>query len=207
VLFIADEIQTGMGRTGKLLCVDHEAVRPDIVLLGKSLSGGVYPVSAVLADRDLMLCIKPGEHGSTYGGNPLGCAVAMAALEALREENMVENSLRLGEIFREGLRNLKSPLIKTGKVLARKKNVALIFASFFSSTWAWSLEWNCRRYHQNEPYGSGSLPFAEIKRAFGKSGPCNGHPVIAPTLHYRRTDPGGCQDHWASTEGAGEHRK
>lgn len=115
MLFIADEIQTGMGRTGKLLCVDHEAVRPDIVLLGKSLSGGVYPVSAVLADRDLMLCIKPGEHGSTYGGNPLGCAVAMAALEVLREENMVENSLRLGEIFREGLRNLKSPLIKTGK--------------------------------------------------------------------------------------------
>ncbi|KAI8337423.1 ornithine-oxo-acid transaminase [Chlamydoabsidia padenii] len=113
VLFIADEIQTGMGRTGKLLCVDHEAVRPDIVLLGKSLSGGVYPVSAVLADRDIMLCIKPGEHGSTYGGNPLGCAVAMAALEVVKEENMIENSLRLGEIFREGLRGLKSPILET----------------------------------------------------------------------------------------------
>lgn len=157
-----------MGRTGKLLCVDHEAVRPDIVLLGKSLSGGVYPVSAVLADRDLMLCIKPGEHGSTYGGNPLGCAVAMAALEVLREENMVENSLRLGEIFRERLRNLRSPLIKTGKVpRKRRKSIRYSFSAFFPSTRAWTLEWNRRQYHQNESYRSRSLPVAEIKGAFG----------------------------------------
>ncbi|SAM04901.1 hypothetical protein [Absidia glauca] len=113
VLFIADEIQTGLARTGKMLCSDHDAIRPDVVLLGKALSGGVYPVSAVLADRDVMLCIKPGEHGSTYGGNPLGCAVSIAALEVIKDENLVENSDRLGEKFRTALRNLNSPLIET----------------------------------------------------------------------------------------------
>jgi ornithine--oxo-acid transaminase len=115
VLFIADEIQTGLGRTGKMLCVDHDEVRPDIVLLGKALSGGVYPVSAVLADRDIMLCIKPGEHGSTYGGNPLGCAVSIAALQVIKDEKLVENSERLGQKFREALEALNNPLIKTGK--------------------------------------------------------------------------------------------
>jgi len=113
VLFIADEIQTGLGRTGKMLCVDHDGVRPDILLLGKALSGGVYPVSAVLASREIMLCIKPGEHGSTYGGNPLGCAVSIAALEVLRDENMVEKSAVLGEKFRCALRGINSPLIQT----------------------------------------------------------------------------------------------
>ena len=106
VLFIADEIQSGLGRTGKMLCVDHDNVKPDIVILGKALSGGVYPVSAVLADDGIMLQIKPGEHGSTYGGNPLACSVAMAALKVLIDENLCENSLRLGEIFRTELREL-----------------------------------------------------------------------------------------------------
>ncbi|TFY75616.1 hypothetical protein EWM64_g8397 [Hericium alpestre] len=92
VLLICDEIQTGLGRTGKLLCSEHDKVRPDIVLLGKALSGGVYPVSAVLADRDVMLCIRPGEHGSTYGGNPLGCAAAMAALDVLIDERLSERA-------------------------------------------------------------------------------------------------------------------
>jgi ornithine--oxo-acid transaminase len=115
VLFIADEIQTGLGRTGKMLCVDHDQVRPDVVLLGKALSGGVYPVSAVLADRDIMLCIKPGEHGSTYGGNPLGCATAIAALQVIKDENLVQNAEKLGQKFREELVKLNSPLIKTGK--------------------------------------------------------------------------------------------
>ena len=115
VLFIADEIQTGLGRTGKMLCSEHDGVRPDVVLLGKALSGGVYPVSAVLADRDIMLCIKPGEHGSTYGGNPLGCAVSIAALDVLKDENLVEKADRLGEIFRGELRKIKSPLLQTGK--------------------------------------------------------------------------------------------
>lgn len=108
VLFIADEIQTGLGRTGKLLCCDHENVRPDILILGKALSGGVLPVSAVLADDKIMLTIKPGEHGSTYGGNPLASKVAMTALQVLKDEKMAENASRLGEIFREELKKINS---------------------------------------------------------------------------------------------------
>jgi len=113
VLLICDEIQTGLCRTGKMLCCEHDNVRPDIVLLGKALTGGVYPVSAVLADRDVMLCIKPGEHGSTYGGNPLGCAVAMTALRVLVDENLAERAEILGEKFRSAIRAIQSPLVKT----------------------------------------------------------------------------------------------
>ncbi|KAF8890761.1 pyridoxal phosphate-dependent transferase [Infundibulicybe gibba] len=113
VLLICDEIQTGLCRTGKMLDCEHDGVRPDMVLLGKALSGGVYPVSAVLADRDVMLCIKPGEHGSTYGGNPLGCAVAMTALRVLVDENLAARAARLGEVFRTGVRALNSPLVAT----------------------------------------------------------------------------------------------
>ena len=108
VLFIADEIQTGLCRTGKMLCCDHENVKPDILILGKALSGGTLPVSAVLADDEIMLTIKPGEHGSTYGGNPLACKVAITALRVLQEENMAENSEVLGNIFREELKKLQS---------------------------------------------------------------------------------------------------
>jgi ornithine--oxo-acid transaminase len=103
VLFIADEIQTGIARTGKMLCVDHEDIRPDIVILGKALSGGVFPVSAVLADDEVMLCIQPGEHGSTYGGNPLACEVAKEALQVVIDENLAEKAAYLGNIFREEL--------------------------------------------------------------------------------------------------------
>lgn len=112
VLLIADEVQTGLCRTGKMLCCDYNAIQPDILILGKALSGGTLPVSAVLASDEIMLQIKPGEHGSTYGGNPLACAVAMAALEVLREENLAENSFYLGEIFRAELRKIDSPLIQ-----------------------------------------------------------------------------------------------
>jgi ornithine--oxo-acid transaminase len=111
VLFIADEIQTGLCRTGKLLCCDHENVRPDILILGKALSGGVMPVSAVLADDTMMLTIKPGEHGSTYGGNPLACKIAVTALQVLKEENMAENAENLGVIFRNELQKMNSPHI------------------------------------------------------------------------------------------------
>lgn len=113
VLFIADEVQTGLARTGKLLACDHENVRPDILILGKALSGGVYPVSAVLADDDIMLCIRPGEHGSTYGGNPIAARVAIAALEYIREENLSERAEELGEMFRDELRSIESPMIET----------------------------------------------------------------------------------------------
>ncbi|HUQ97229.1 MAG TPA: ornithine--oxo-acid transaminase [Chitinophagaceae bacterium] len=112
VLFIADEIQTGLCRTGRLLACDHDGVKPDILVLGKALSGGVLPVSAVLADNDIMLVIKPGEHGSTYGGNPLACKVAIASLQVLKEEKLSEAADLLGTYFRNGLKNLKSPYIK-----------------------------------------------------------------------------------------------
>lgn len=107
VLFIADEVQTGLARTGKMLACDHEGVKPDILVLGKALSGGLMPVSAVLANNEVMLTIKPGEHGSTYGGNPLACAVAMEALKVLKEENLAENSEKLGIIFRDEMNKLK----------------------------------------------------------------------------------------------------
>lgn len=113
VLMVADEIQTGLCRSGKLLACDHENVRPDIIILGKALSGGVLPVSAVLADDEIMLTIKPGEHGSTYGGNPLACKVAIAALKVLKDENMAENAAEMGNLFREEIKKLKSPFIKT----------------------------------------------------------------------------------------------
>jgi ornithine--oxo-acid transaminase len=112
VLFVADEIQTGLARTGKMLACDHEHVRPDILILGKALSGGTLPVSAVLADDEIMLTIHPGEHGSTYGGNPLACAVAMVSLQVLKEEQMAENAAIQGELLRNGLRKINSRHIK-----------------------------------------------------------------------------------------------
>jgi ornithine--oxo-acid transaminase len=112
VLLIADEVQTGLGRTGKMLACEHEGVRPDVLILGKALSGGLYPVSAVLADREVMLSIAPGEHGSTFGGNPLACRVAMAALEVLQKEKLAENAARMGEVFRGELQRLRHPMIE-----------------------------------------------------------------------------------------------
>ena len=112
VLFIADEVQTGIARTGKLLACDHEGVRPDILILGKALSGGVLPVSAVLADDEIMMTIKPGEHGSTFGGNPLACKVAVAALGVIRDEKLAEKAERLGKIFRDEMRAVKSDMIE-----------------------------------------------------------------------------------------------
>ena len=111
VLFIADEVQTGLARTGKMLACDHEEVRPDVLILGKALSGGMYPVSAVVADDEIMLTIKPGEHGSTFGGNPLAARIALAALDVLREENLADNAERMGEIFRSELQALDHPMI------------------------------------------------------------------------------------------------
>ncbi len=112
VLMIADEIQTGLGRTGKLFACDWEGVRPDMITIGKALSGGFYPVSAVLTDADVMDVIKPGDHGSTFGGNPLACAVAQTALEVLMDENLIENAHTMGEYLRELLRGIDSPHIK-----------------------------------------------------------------------------------------------
>lgn len=112
VLFVADEVQTGLCRTGKMLACDHEGVRPDILVLGKAISGGMLPVSCVLADDEIMLTIKPGEHGSTYGGNPLAAKVSIAAIEVLINENLSENATRIGKIFRDEMKAFKSPLIE-----------------------------------------------------------------------------------------------
>jgi len=139
VLFIADEIQTGIARTGKLLAVDHENVRPDMLILGKAISGGFYPVSAVLADEDVMNVIKPGQHGSTYGGNPLGTKVAIAALEVVKDERLAENAQRLGVIFRDRMQKLaeKSPLVK----LVRGKGLlnAIVINDSEDSDTAWNI--------------------------------------------------------------------
>ncbi|HEX4887293.1 MAG TPA: ornithine--oxo-acid transaminase [Luteibaculaceae bacterium] len=139
VLMIADEVQTGLARTGKLLACDHEQVKPDVLILGKALSGGVLPVSAVLASHEVMLTIKPGEHGSTYGGNPLACKVAIAALEVLRDENLAEKSEKLGELFRGELNKLaaKFPIITAvrGKGLLN----AVVIDDHEESDAAWNL--------------------------------------------------------------------
>ena len=112
VLFMADEVQSGIARTGRMLACDHEGVRPDILILGKALGGGVVPVSCVLADDDIMLNIKPGEHGSTFGGNPIAAKVSIAALQVIKDEHLMENAERLGKIFREEMTNFKSPMIE-----------------------------------------------------------------------------------------------
>ena len=146
VLFIADEVQTGISRTGKLYCCQHENVKPDILILGKALSGGVFPVSAVLADDEIMLTIKPGEHGSTFGGNPLACRVAMAALEVALEENLEENAQKMGEIFRRELLEFSKQydIIKTvrGKGLLN----AVVINDPEQSNMAWDI---CVRLKEN----------------------------------------------------------
>lgn len=138
VLFIADEVQTGLARTGKMLACDHEGVRPDILILGKAISGGTMPVSAVLADDDIMLTIKPGEHGSTYGGNPIAAKVGIAALSVLRDEKLAENAERLGKIFRDELNSFNHPM----KKLVRGKgllNAVIIEPKNGKSAWDFCL--------------------------------------------------------------------
>ena len=139
VLMIADEVQTGLARTGKMLACDHENVKPDILVLGKALSGGVLPVSAVLSSNEIILTIKPGEHGSTYGGNPLACAVATAALEVLRDENMAENSERLGELFRSEMRKLQSEVSLVTLVRGKGLLNAVVIDDHEDSHAAWDI--------------------------------------------------------------------
>jgi len=145
-LFIADEIQTGIARTGQMLCVDHENVRPDIVILGKALSGGAYPVSAVLADDHIMECLRPGEHGSTYGGNPLACAVAMEALKVVEDEDLADNADRLGNIFRDEMNKfvVESELVN----LVRGKGLlnAIVINDTEESKTAWNI---CLKLKEN----------------------------------------------------------
>jgi len=137
VLFIADEVQTGLGRTGKLLACDYENVKPDILILGKALGGGVLPVSAVLCRDEIMLTIKPGQHGSTFGGNPLACKVAIAALEVIRDEKLSENSANMGEIFRKRLLEIQSPIIET--IRGRGLFNAVVIKPFGDNKTAWDV--------------------------------------------------------------------
>ena len=138
VLLICDEIQTGIARTGKMLCYEWSGIKPDLVLLGKAISGGMYPVSCVLGSKEVMLIIEPGTHGSTYGGNPLGSAVAIRALELIEEEHMVERAEKLGNLFREGLKDIDNPMINIirGKGLL---NAIVIDESKTNGHSAWDL--------------------------------------------------------------------
>ena len=139
VLFIADEVQTGIARTGKMLATDYEDARPDIVILGKAISGGVFPVSAVLADDEIMLCIKPGEHGSTFGGNPLACAVARKALEVIIEEGLAKNAKVLGERFRNGMNAIIDKYDLVTMVRGKGLLNAIVINDSPDSTTAWDL--------------------------------------------------------------------
>lgn len=146
VLFIADEVQTGIARTGRMLAVDHENIKPDVLILGKALSGGMYPVSAVLADDEIMNVIKPGQHGSTFGGNPLAAAVAMAALDIVLEEKLAENAERLGAIFRERLNDF----IQTSNICSMVRGKGLLNAILINDTEDSDTAWNiCLRLRDN----------------------------------------------------------
>jgi ornithine--oxo-acid transaminase len=146
VLFIADEVQTGISRTGKLFCCQHEDVKPDILVLGKALSGGVFPVSAVLADDEVMMTLKPGEHGSTFGGNPLACKVAMAALKVAVEENMADNSEKLGAYFRKRLNDY----IRTSDLVSLVRGKGLLNAIVINDTEDSDTAWNiCLKLRDN----------------------------------------------------------
>lgn len=147
VLFIADEVQTGIARTGKMTCCDHENVKPDILILGKALSGGVLPVSAILTSDEVMLCIKPGQHGSTFGGNPLACAVAQAALEVVVNENLAENAQVMGEIFR---REIQDKLIGKSPLVAEVRGKGLLNAIVINDTLDSKTAWNiCLKLAKN----------------------------------------------------------
>ena len=146
VLFIADEVQTGIGRTGKILCCEHHGFKPDILILGKALSGGVFPVSAILASDEVMLTIKPGEHGSTFGGNPVACEVAMAALNVIRDEKLAENADKMGVIFREKLQSY----INGSKIVEEIRGKGLLNAIIINDEENSDIAWNiCLKMAQN----------------------------------------------------------
>ena len=146
VLFIADEVQTGIGRTGKMLCCEHHGFKPDILILGKALSGGVFPVSAILASDEVMLTIKPGEHGSTFGGNPVACEVAMAALNVIRDEKLAENADKMGVIFREKLQSY----INESKIVEEIRGKGLLNAIIINDEENSDIAWNiCLKMAQN----------------------------------------------------------
>lgn len=184
VLLICDEIQTGIARTGKMLCYEWSGIKPDLVLLGKAISGGMYPVSCVLGSREVMMTIEPGTHGSTYGGNPLGSAVAIRALELIQEENMVERAQTLGEKFRQGLKDLNSPIITTirGKGLL---NAIVIDESKTNGHSAWDL---CMLFKEKGLLVGRALKVAHVNKVKGTDADVQAKPThqniirLAPPL-------------------------
>lgn len=176
VLFIGDEIQTGIARTGKMLCCDHSGVRPDILVLGKALSGGTMPVSAVLADDAIMLTIHPGEHGSTFGGNPLACVVARAALEVVVEEDLAGNAARMGQLFRAGIQEMVGKISLLSLVRGKGLLNAIVIDSMEDSELAWNI---CLKFRDN-----GLL-----------AKPTHGNKIrLAPPLVINETQVGECLD-------------
>ena len=199
VLLVCDEIQTGVARTGRMLCVEHSGMRPDLVLLGKAISGGMYPVSAVLGSKDVLGVIEPGTHGSTYGGNPLGCAVAMRALEVVREEGLVERAEKLGKILRQGLEEMKGGLIMTVRGMGLL-NAIVIDESKANGKGAWELcllmkekgllvntPWLNRLFHRLKS----GWPWTNAHTDMfpGQAHASEHHPPSTSTSHYRRSDP------------------
>ena len=184
VLLICDEIQTGIARTGKMLCSEWSGIKPDMVLLGKAISGGMYPVSCVLGSKEVMLTIEPGTHGSTYGGNPLGCAVAIRALEIVKEEHMIDRAERLGQKFRQGLEDLRSPLILKirGKGLL---NAIVVDESRTGGHSAWEL---CLLLEEKGLLVSGGLCMACIETDADDNN-CPGQ-TDSPEHHPARATPG-----------------
>ena len=184
VLFIADEVQTGISRTGRLFCCQHEGFRPDVLILGKALSGGVFPVSAVLADNEIMMTIKPGEHGSTFGGNPLACKVAMAALEVAIEENLAENADRLGKIFRSEL----SEYAKTNDLIKLVRGKGLLNAIVINDTEDSPTAWDiCMKLKENgllaKPTHGNIIRFAP-PLVMNEEQLRNGVAIIKKTMNY-----------------------
>ena len=184
VLFIADEVQTGISRTGRLFCCQHEGFSPDILILGKALSGGVFPVSAVLADNEIMMTIKLGEHGSTFGGNPLACKVAMAALEVAIEENLAENADRLGKIFRSEL----SEYAKTNNLIKLVRGKGLLNAIVINDTEDSSTAWDiCMKLKENgllaKPTHGNIIRFAP-PLVMNEEQLRNGVAIIIKTMNY-----------------------
>lgn len=206
VLFICDEIQTGIGRTGRLLCSEWAGIKPDMVTLGKAISGGMYPVSCVLASKEIMLVVEPGTHGSTYGGNPLGCAVSIRALEIMEEEKLTEKAETLGNLFRESLAAFNSPLIKLirGKGLL---NAVVIDEEQTNGRSAWDL---CMLLKEKGLLVScpGYLVTLSTNHKLTFAGQTHSrqhHPLCSSSSHFRGAATQVCQHHWRGAQGASRH--
>lgn len=206
VLFICDEIQTGIGRTGRMLCSEWAGIKPDMVTLGKAISGGLYPVSAVLSSKEIMLVVEPGTHGSTYGGNPLGCAVSIRALELMEEEDLTAKADRLGTMFRDGLAALKSPIIKVirGKGLL---NAVVIDEAAASGRTAWDLCILLKSKGLLVCYFSRTNVTCILTKSPGQTDTRRYHPLRAPSSHHRGGAQEGSRHHHRGSQGAADGRE